>query len=304
MALWGINTGLANTPGFNAGAGEAKPTWQINWDPVDAKGRANNINHNRQTFANTAGWEEEITYTDSNGNSRSRKELLVAVGSGVFQSAGLPTDIGKPTITDVSFASDQITGTATSSNNIIVKVTFNEKVYVGGTLDSDFNVLGGGSAGLDKYAMHCIYIGNGSPGAVAGGEGNVSNACYYGVGNGTCTLEFSMASSRRGSVHGATTTGDYQGGGGTGELSIIGTHIMSGGGDKHSVPIITSVREPATPKSNLANTWFSPDGNGVGYRSGTRYNTWNKPTSSAGHVAGDVGGGATIGANVTVLAVA
>tara|TARA_R110000824_G_scaffold385129_1_gene579302 strand:- start:1757 stop:2644 length:888 start_codon:yes stop_codon:yes gene_type:complete len=294
MALWGNQTGLANTPGFNAGAGEAKPTWQINWDPVDAKGRANNINHNRQTFANTQGWTEEITYTDSNGNSRIRSELLVAISS----PTGLAADLGEPTITDVSFGSDQITSTITSSNNVILKVTYNEPVYVSGYVGAA--AVGDPPTGSDPMAQLVIFIGNGTPGTTGTSGGNISNACYFGVGNGTNTLEFSMTASAKGGALADTNAG----GGGTGELSIIGTKIMRGGESDHTPaddPIITSVGRPVDSSSNRANTWFDPSSGGHGYRTGAVKVGWTKPSASL--VSGSVGGGATIGANVTVLAV-
>ena len=274
MALWGISEGTANAQGGTS-TGEAKPLWQKDRDAYNIRGRADHINHDRQTFANVssegAGWYEELTYTDSDGNTRKRTEQLVAISSGTIPQAysawdtmdeydtGDPSDawLGVPTLTGVEFVSANISSETGSTANIDAIVSFNAKVFV-----------------PKNYRMS-ILIANSTQ---AGSTKGIANLHYYGVGNGTSQLKFSTNASALN--YKGVAVDDFNaisGGGGIGQIKILtggavgDTSALQFGGriipegltqaTQHDVDVYPTIY--AAPGGGLlANTWFG-DGNAV-----------------------------------------
>lgn len=110
MPLW--NTKDTNTDG--AKPKFAKPGSPINPDNVAATNR---------------GWELlQPSYVDCNGNTRARREVLVAIGN-LDGGTSANTNLGSATITAAKFRS----ATITKGNLLNLDIVYNEKVTVTGT---------------------------------------------------------------------------------------------------------------------------------------------------------------------------
>jgi hypothetical protein len=106
MSLW--NTVDTNTSG-------AKPKFAKSGSPIDPD----------NVLATDKGWELVTpTYTDCNGNTRTKSEILVAIGG--LSGASM---LAAATITAAKFRAATVAGGA----NINLDVVYNEKVTVTGT---------------------------------------------------------------------------------------------------------------------------------------------------------------------------
>ncbi len=232
MPLWGLGKGTGNQI-------DKLPTWLKNrntsngasvtaapWNPgdVDTTNRGRPFTNDVAATYITAnsisnkgtGFVHEQRYTDNLGNSRVRREVLVATSSGTTNSSldivGRTNPINTANI--VSLAFDKQTY---NENDVIqVKVSFDREVVVaGGTYLSDINLAMANSLGQspgssgthpNQYAIYGGHSGHygglNSPGTQTIGEayGNNTNTLIFevtangshGIGTGNITTAFAV----------------------------------------------------------------------------------------------------------------
>jgi hypothetical protein len=138
MSYWGTGPTTSNT----------SPTWFSDITDAQAQQRPFHPADSEKNSATDEGWVRHLTYTDTHGQVRNKREVLVA-------DRQLANTIGDLNVVDVRWANVASQTRIGIGNNYTFDVIFNMPVCMGAavqwTVYTSNNAVGGGTSALASY---------------------------------------------------------------------------------------------------------------------------------------------------------